>query len=111
MKICIMCGNPTEGSMDGSYVCGTCDCGVSPSGSLFTLSEAGAYYARIREWREWWDAGDPDHEFVPIFGNTPDVFKVVECTCYEKPDEFCEMHGAWDISHGRMKPKTGHSLA
>jgi hypothetical protein len=95
--------------MDGPYVCGTCDCGISPSGNPFTLSEASAYYARVREWRNWNSVGDPDHEFESIFGDTPDDFGVVECTCYEHPDAWCEMHGAWDISQQRMKPKLGHA--
>ena len=55
MKTCIMCGDSTEGSMDGPYICGRCDCGIRPDGKRFTYSDSRRYYRRICEWK----CGDP----------------------------------------------------
>ena len=63
MKNCIICGSSTEGSMDGPYVCGQCDCGIRPDGARFTLSDAHRYYQRIGEWK----CGDPDRYMEPLW--------------------------------------------
>jgi len=52
MQICIMCGSSTEGSMDGPFICGHCDCGIRPDGESFTVDDARNYYIRVREWRQ-----------------------------------------------------------
>lgn len=63
MKTCIMCGDSTEGSMDGPYICSRCDCGIRPDGKRFTYSDSSRYYRQIGEWK----CGDPDRYMEPLW--------------------------------------------
>ena len=53
MRVCIMCGaiNAPE-SMDGPYICPSCDCGIKPNGEKFTVDDAREYSIRIRDWKD-----------------------------------------------------------
>ena len=66
-----MCGDSTDGSNDGPYVCGRCDMGVRPDGMPFQMKNARAYYRRIGEWQTAYLDGDPDRAFAPIFDRIP----------------------------------------
>jgi hypothetical protein len=52
MKICIMCGKPNPPvSMDGPYVCPTCDTGQRPDGEMFSIDDCVSYYRRVAHWQ------------------------------------------------------------